>query len=171
MPKSSINNSKGFTLIELLVVILVIGALSGVLLGVVNNAGVRQKARDAQRKADLKKIQTALELFFADNRSYPATGGGNWEQIDNSSAIESALETNYIDPVPLDPSGDTGGNIDPCQSDDFYRYNYRSDGSYYFLTAIMEVDTSAADSLCSVVNAVCGATFDTQNNCYLVRNP
>lgn len=61
---------KGFTLIELLVVIAIIGLLSTLAVVALNNA--RQKSRDARRVSDIKQIQTALELYFNDNGTYPA---------------------------------------------------------------------------------------------------
>ncbi|MCK5061122.1 type II secretion system protein [Candidatus Parcubacteria bacterium] len=63
------NNKKGFTLIELLVVIAIIGLLSTLAVVALNNA--RQKSRDAKRVADIKQVQTALELFFNDQQGYP----------------------------------------------------------------------------------------------------
>ncbi len=69
------NNQKGFTLIELLVVIAIIGLLSTLAVVSLNNA--RTKSRDARRVADVKQIQTALELYFTDASLYPtnATDG------------------------------------------------------------------------------------------------
>jgi prepilin-type N-terminal cleavage/methylation domain-containing protein len=64
-----IKNKKGFTLIELLVVIAIIGLLSTLAVVALNNA--RQKSRDAKRVADIKQIQTALELFYNDCSGYP----------------------------------------------------------------------------------------------------
>ena len=55
---------KGFTLVELLIVVAIIGILSTLLMA--NFIGVRQRARDAQRKADLRQIQSALELYRSD---------------------------------------------------------------------------------------------------------
>ncbi|MFA6428608.1 MAG: prepilin-type N-terminal cleavage/methylation domain-containing protein [Candidatus Buchananbacteria bacterium] len=62
---------KGFTLIELLVVIAIIGLLST--LAVISLNSARQKSRDARRLSDIKQVQTALELYYTDNNSYPAT--------------------------------------------------------------------------------------------------
>ncbi len=68
-------NRKGFTLIELLVVIAIIGLLST--LAVVALGSARQKANDAKRLSDIKQIQTALELYYTDNNSYPVETGIN----------------------------------------------------------------------------------------------
>jgi len=175
LPKTH-KKASGFTLIELLVVITVIGALSGVLLGVINGGGIRAKARDSQRKSDIKRIQTALELYFADFRAYPISNNGSnlnsWEQVNpaQTNVIIGALQPNYIDPVPVDPSNTVPGNSGPCGSPTNYRYNYRSDGSYYYLTAIMEITSSAEDSPCPGTIG-CGATFDTDAVCYFAQNP
>ncbi len=64
-------NKKGFTLIELLVVIAIIGLLSTLAVVSLNNA--RAKSRDAKRIADVKQVQTALELYYNDCSQYPAT--------------------------------------------------------------------------------------------------
>ncbi len=64
-------NKKGFTLIELLVVIAIIGLLSTLAVVSLNNA--RSKSRDAKRVADVKQIQTALELYYNDCNNYPET--------------------------------------------------------------------------------------------------
>ena len=71
MPKSA------FTLIELLVVIAIIGILST--LSVVSFNSARQKSRDTRRVADIRQIQTALEMY-AFNRLdglYPITSSAN----------------------------------------------------------------------------------------------
>mgnify|MGYP001562473937 CR=1 FL=1 len=89
----------GFTLIELLVVIAIIGMLSSVILASLNSA--RIKARDARRLADLKSIQTAIELYYSDNNSYIVTASGGTTV---TSALGSVLAPTYIQKVPKDPS-------------------------------------------------------------------
>jgi prepilin-type N-terminal cleavage/methylation domain-containing protein len=91
MPKN-----KGFTLVELLIVVAIIAILTGML--TVNLADARERARDAQRKADLKQIQNALELYKNDQnpQSYPQTD--SWK---------NALTTNgFMKKIPSDPTHD-----------------------------------------------------------------
>jgi prepilin-type N-terminal cleavage/methylation domain-containing protein len=64
---------QGFTLIELLVVISIIGILATLLIANYNAA--RSRARDAQRKSDLRNIQTALRLYYNDTQNYPCSDG------------------------------------------------------------------------------------------------
>lgn len=69
-----------FTLIELLVTISLIAIISTVLLSNFNAA--RERGRDAQRKGDLRNIQTALRIYYNDYSGYPASGtGGNLGKI------------------------------------------------------------------------------------------
>jgi prepilin-type N-terminal cleavage/methylation domain-containing protein len=63
--------TKGFTLIELLVVIAIIGILSSIVLVSLNT--VRVRARDARRLADIRQLQSALEIYFDRNVGYPGT--------------------------------------------------------------------------------------------------
>jgi prepilin-type N-terminal cleavage/methylation domain-containing protein len=69
-----LKNKKGFTLIELLVVIAIIGLLST--LAVVALTSARTKARDSKRVADMKQVQTAMELYYSANNDYPACAAG-----------------------------------------------------------------------------------------------
>jgi prepilin-type N-terminal cleavage/methylation domain-containing protein len=83
--------SRGFTLIELLVVISIIGLLSG--MAAFNFQQARERARDVQRKSDLKQMQNALESYKNDQLAahYPDT-------VD----IED-LTPDYIKKIPVDP--------------------------------------------------------------------
>ncbi len=69
----------GFSLIELLVVVAVLGVLAAILIGVLNPAGLFGQGRDSRRLSDLTTVQAALEQYYAENGSYPASipGAGN----------------------------------------------------------------------------------------------
>lgn len=155
--KKITNNStnKGFTLIEILIVVMIIGILAGIMLRVINIDDVRKKTRDSQRIADLKKIQTSLELYFVDNRIYPTTSG--WVTINGTDSISTILKgtsgDSYINQVPTDPKT---GTLD---------YMYRSDtGGIYYLTAPMELSDNANLSPCT-------DSQYTEVGCYEVQNP
>lgn len=64
--------NKGFTLIELLVVIGIIAVLTGLIAFNFNSA--RARARDVQRKNDMKAMEQALELYRNDNgQTFPSS--------------------------------------------------------------------------------------------------
>lgn len=69
-----LRKNSAFTLIELLVAISIIAIISTLLLANFNAA--RERGRDAQRKADLRNISTALRIYYNDYGSYPAHGTG-----------------------------------------------------------------------------------------------
>jgi prepilin-type N-terminal cleavage/methylation domain-containing protein len=85
--------NRGFTLIELLVVVAIIGVLSAITLAGFNSA--RQKSRDARRLEDIRQIRTALELYYATNRNYPA--------VLNAASLITA-PNNFMPSIPVDPS-------------------------------------------------------------------
>lgn len=70
---STVKVKRGFTLIELLVVIAIIGILST--LAVVSLGNARVRARDSKRVADIRNVQTALEIYYTDQTAYPAAPG------------------------------------------------------------------------------------------------
>lgn len=90
---------KGFTLIELLVVIAIIGMLSSVVLASLNSA--REKSRDARRLADIKQIQTALEMKADDTSPFM------YPNETSDTITSTQLGSTYLSGVPVDPK--TGG--------------------------------------------------------------
>ncbi len=59
---------RGFTLIELLVVISIISVLATI--GITSFQSVGAKARDSQRKNDLRSLSQALEIYYQKNSQY-----------------------------------------------------------------------------------------------------
>lgn len=126
---------KGFTLIELLVAISIIGIISALLLANFNSA--RERARDAQRKSDLRNIQTALRLFYNDHNYYPTAsadgkihGCGRVQQgfADCEwGQVWSSDNRVIMTMLPADPL--------PDQS---YSYVYDPNADSYTLTACLE---------------------------------
>ncbi|WKZ24684.1 MAG: BspA family leucine-rich repeat surface protein [Patescibacteria group bacterium] len=117
---------KAFTLIELLVVIAIIGILSTLV--IISLGDSRASARDAKRLNDLKAMANALELYYADNNSYP--------EADNFSPGQ-ALEAGgvvYMSKVPNNPTPRTDGD---CQDNE---YIYESNTTTYTIYACIGSD-------------------------------
>jgi prepilin-type N-terminal cleavage/methylation domain-containing protein len=122
-------NQKGFTLIELLVVIAIIGLLSSVILASLNSA--RKKGRDARRLADLKQLQTALELYYSDHTAYP-------EATTQASAVTALTG--------LVPANITTIADDPLGGSYHYVYKSTTGGTFYCLGTIYEGITPPAST-------------------------
>ncbi|MBS3977004.1 MAG: prepilin-type N-terminal cleavage/methylation domain-containing protein [Syntrophomonadaceae bacterium] len=63
-------NQKGFTLVELMVVVVILGILAALVVPTLS--GQIDRARINRTVADMKTIQNALQLHFAENSAYPA---------------------------------------------------------------------------------------------------
>jgi prepilin-type N-terminal cleavage/methylation domain-containing protein len=100
------DKQSGFTIVELLIVIVVIAILAAITIVAYN--GVQARARDAIRSDGLRAIVGALELYKADNGTYPAAtanpGSSGWElSTDVSDTFIEALKP-YMGTVPIDPT-------------------------------------------------------------------
>lgn len=93
--KNIIKKQGGFTLLELLIVIVIIGILA--LLIIPNITSAPKKARDTQRKTDLRAVQKGLEEYFVSNNNYPAAGTWQGDLTGGTPPIMKA--------IPSDPKG------------------------------------------------------------------
>ena len=112
---------KAFTLIELLVVLAIIGILAT--LAVVALQQARQNARDSKRMADMKQLQTAMELFFNENGRYPTT-----EEWNSGSIVSSTSQETFMYSIPTAPSPADG---DCLEASNTYTYVPQNDGASY----------------------------------------
>jgi general secretion pathway protein G len=155
------NSIRGFTLVELLIVIAIIGVLSTLLMA--NFIGVRQRARDAQRKSDLRQIQAALEIYRSDNGGYPAlvaVGVDGYESDNGTSSCtgNGTIQlgtTIYMKKIPCDPLGDT------------YFYIQLNSGGGYSIYACLE---NSSDKDLGTTPAACGAPRASRY-IFTVNNP
>lgn len=144
---------RGFTLIELLIVIVIIGILATLVTA--NILGVRQRARDAQRKSDINQIRSSLELYRSDQQAYPlfldlvGLCGGAW----------TANSTTYLQKVPCDPFSTGQYN---------YSYTGTGGGTGYTITACLE---NVNDGQKDQTNNIKVCTGGSTNWSYTVTNP
>lgn len=113
---------KGFTLIELVVVMAIVATLTAMAAFNFNQARVR--ARDVQRKSELRQLQSALELFKNDQypQRYPNAGEG----------LASLVTAGYMGELPMDPR-------EKALAGSWQDYEYdQVDSLHYTLTACLE---------------------------------
>lgn len=121
------HKQKGFTIIELIVVIAIISLLSSIVVANVN--GVRVKARDARRLAEMKQIQLALIMYFEKYGHYPYNTDNDCSGWD-TGYDKSAGDLSFIQPL-IDGGimSYVPGDITSTSQCGGYRY-YRYDGGY-----------------------------------------
>lgn len=174
-------NSKGFTLIEVTVTVAIIAILSAGILFGITEAG--QKSRDSKRVADLRTLQSAIELYKLKHGRYPAgcNGPDTWSGqlgtiyvCNNNTGIYAArvgtgqyiighaaglqFTPEFIPTLPRDPK--LNG------TDSGYVYVTNSAGTVYKLMALntVESETLTPQSLFSR----CGNTDDGSTECSMV---
>jgi general secretion pathway protein G len=143
--------NKGFTLIELLLVIAIIGVLSSFLIA--NFIGAKARARDAQRKSDMRQIQAALELYRADQDTYPAA------PLPSCGSPLAVGGTTYMKAIPCDPLN-TGQYV--------YNYTVGGGGTSYTLVVCLE---NTNDQQKDKVNNSADCSGGSTNWSYTLTNP
>lgn len=98
-------------MVEILIVVAIVGILAGGLITIIDPAGQLKGSRDSKRKADLKQIQAALELYRADQGSYPdasvdSNPDNSVANCDSGTTLKddcSGTQATYLQSVPKDP--------------------------------------------------------------------
>ncbi|MCX6647340.1 MAG: type II secretion system protein [bacterium] len=142
------HRQKGFTLIELLVVITIIGILAAIALP--NYIKAKDKAKEAEVKANLHTIQISLERYMVDNNEYPnfiiggdVEGWLHWHSVNdpldpkNGIVSDPLVSWGYIESYPENPFVSDGLIIiqsttlksSPQQGDGDPRFGFRGNVS------------------------------------------
>ncbi|MDS1030062.1 prepilin-type N-terminal cleavage/methylation domain-containing protein [Bacillota bacterium LX-D] len=88
--KSFLLNSNGFTLLELLVVIVIIGLLASIAIPSFSDAAYKSKNKKVE--ADIRVLQSAAELYYAENNKYP-------------EELHELVDSDILKEIPKDPWG------------------------------------------------------------------
>ena len=128
------SKNKGFTLIELLVVIAILGLLATIVLVSLNSG--RMKSRDVKRKADLRQISVAMELYFNTNNAYPsyAVDSCSATGVTGCTGVYPLAIGTFISAMPRDPSNNTTR---------YYRVKASTGANFCVIAANLENESAA----------------------------
>lgn len=97
------NRQRGFTLIEIMVVVVILAVLGALVVPkILSNV---DKARITRAQADIRAIQTALDLYRLDNFKYPTTEQGLAALVHQpaDATITNYRVEGYLPSLPKDP--------------------------------------------------------------------
>ena len=156
-----------------MVVVVIISVLMGIVYFNVSDSTAQ--SRDAQRQADLRNLQAAIEAYKFDNGRYPercAVTGESWsgqigtdyECNNGTNEYIIGLAPKYIRSLPVDPklNGDDSG----------YVYTVNTEGTVYKVIALNTVERDDLDynhplKSCDATNSstgVCDNVYSNSNN-------
>lgn len=157
----------GFTFVEMLVVLAVIGILAAVIYP--NFSQSSATARDAQRKADLRLVQNALETYrLKEGRYPPGCNGGSGDGWSGEQGTTYACSSGdqyivglapaYIPVLPKDPKRN-GANSG-------YVYRTNAEGTVYKFVSRNSVETETVTytsdfAACDVLDDGFGNIFES----------
>jgi type II secretory pathway pseudopilin PulG len=93
-------------------------------------------ARDTQRQANIRQVQTALEIYHLYNNQYPSTGFCNkptengWKSLEKElSSTNKKEEDIYIPRFPQDPLNNNEYYFSYCSNGETYKISYKLEGT------------------------------------------
>lgn len=140
----SLKNKKGFTIVELLIVIVVIGILAALV--IVQFSNIQQKARDTERKSDIRAIQSKVAEYYALNSRYPTS-------------------LSVISNLPADACKAPGGS-GTCSNPD-YTYKAFKNGTSVSTSGTTDCDNSTDDCVNYIIFT---NGMEAQSNPYAVQS-
>lgn len=136
----------GFTMVELLIVVVVLALLT-VVSGVAYTATMRT-SRDGRRKVDIETIRSALEIYRADNSTYPVTYP---ESVSTAVTLRSVLDPvsgkKYIS-MPKDPKTGDDYVYVPAGCEDIGATRVCND---YLIAVSLENDPKTIPERCAAI--------------------
>jgi prepilin-type N-terminal cleavage/methylation domain-containing protein len=110
--KKFLDHNKAFTLTEMLITVAVFAILVGIVIVAINPGKQLAQTRNAERAADLKNLQNAIQQFYVDNDYWPASTTitlGTLVEICNENDEPTGcidldvLVPDYLPSIPSDP--------------------------------------------------------------------
>lgn len=95
----------GFSLTELMIVVFIMGLLATMI--IVSTSGIFGQSRDAKAKADIQRLDSALQLYNLDIGGYPSSDQGLRALVQAPSGINEVRYRagGYVSSLELDPWG------------------------------------------------------------------
>ena len=125
---------RGFTIVELLIVIVVIGILAAI--SMVAYGNINGSARYSAYRSDIQTIHKAIQMYHADNGSYPgAVTGSCWTNASTGTGnFISGLAPNYLPKIP--------DVINFASGQNYFAYCFTANGADYKIMRIVAGGTT-----------------------------
>jgi len=119
---------RGFTLIEVIVVVVILAILAAAIIP--NIVDEPEKAAIARAKTDIRALESALEIYRANNFHYPTTDQGLQALVEKPSGTPEPRNWKtggYIKRLPNDPWGNAYLYLNPGQRGEIDIYSLGPD--------------------------------------------
>lgn len=95
----------GFSLTELMIVVFIMGLLATMI--IVSTGGIFGQSRDAKAKADIQRLDSALQLYNLDIGRYPTSDEGLRALVEAPSGVNEVRYRagGYVNALEMDPWG------------------------------------------------------------------
>lgn len=111
---TSARTQKGFTLIEVMIVVVILSILAAIIVPKIMERP--EQARITGAKADIRTLETALNLYKLDNHQFPSTDQGLEALVTKPSGDpepKNWKEDGYLARMPKDPWGNPYQYLNP----------------------------------------------------------